>query len=117
MAEVALISFEKVSVNFGAQQVLREIDLGIPHGQTLALIGESGCGKTVALKLIVGLLRPTKGKVQFDGRCLAELDDRELVKQRLRIGFLFQGAALFDSLSVNDNVAFGLRAHRKLSDA
>jgi phospholipid/cholesterol/gamma-HCH transport system ATP-binding protein len=112
----ALISFDKVSVQFGAQRVLHDITLKIPHGQTLALIGESGCGKTVALKLIVGLLRPSEGKVLFDGRWLPDLDDRELVKQRLRIGFLFQGAALFDSLSVYDNVAFGLRAHRQLSD-
>jgi phospholipid/cholesterol/gamma-HCH transport system ATP-binding protein len=69
------------------------------------------------LKLIVGLLRPTTGQVSFDGRRLADLDDSELVRQRLRIGFLFQGAALFDSLSVFDNVVFGLRAHRKMSDA
>jgi len=96
----ALISFDKVSVQFGAQRVLHDITLKIPHGQTLALIGESGCGKTVALKLIVGLLRPSAGKVLFDGRWLPDLDDRELVRQRLRIGFLFQGAVLFDSIAV-----------------
>jgi phospholipid/cholesterol/gamma-HCH transport system ATP-binding protein len=97
--------------------VLRDITLGVPHGQTVAIIGESGCGKTVTLKLIVGLLRPTAGQVLFDSHALAELNDRELVRQRLRIGFLFQGAALFDSLTVYDNVAFGLRAQRRLTDA
>lgn len=111
----ALIQFSDVSVNFGAQDVLRGLTLNVPHGQTLALIGESGCGKTVTLKLVVGLLRPTAGVVRFDGHTFAELNDRELVRQRLRIGFLFQGAALFDSLTVFDNVAFGLRAHRKMS--
>ncbi len=80
------------------------------RGETLAVIGESGCGKTVLLKLIIGLLRPTAGRVVFDGKVLADLSDRELTAQRLRFGFLFQGAALFDSLSVYDNVAFGLRA-------
>jgi phospholipid/cholesterol/gamma-HCH transport system ATP-binding protein len=83
----------------------------VKRGQNLVVIGESGCGKTVMLKLIVGLLRPTSGRVLFDGEVLAELNDRELTRQRLRIGFLFQGAALFDSLNVFDNVAFGMRAN------
>ena len=112
----ALISVERAGVKFGAQPVLREVTLSIPHGQTVGVIGESGCGKTVLLKLLVGLLRPTAGRVLFDGRVLTELNDPDLVAQRLRIGFLFQGAALFDSMTVFDNVAFGLRAHRRLSD-
>jgi phospholipid/cholesterol/gamma-HCH transport system ATP-binding protein len=111
------IRVERVALTFGTQAVLRDVNLAVPHGQTVVVIGESGCGKTVLLKLIVGLLRPTAGRVLFDGRVLADLSDRELVEQRLRIGFLFQGAALFDSLSVFDNVAFGLRAHRRLTDA
>jgi phospholipid/cholesterol/gamma-HCH transport system ATP-binding protein len=112
-----LIRVEQASVRFGAHPVLRDLSLSVPHGQTVAVIGESGCGKTVLLKLIVGLLRPTAGRVQFDGRVLADLPDQDLVRQRLRIGFLFQGAALFDSLTVFENVAFGLRAHRRISDA
>ncbi len=104
-----LISLQNVTMTFGAQRVLDDLTLTIPTGQTLAVIGESGCGKTVLLKLIIGLLRPTAGKVLFDGKVLADLDDRELTRQRLRFGFLFQGAALFDSLTVFDNVAFGLR--------
>jgi phospholipid/cholesterol/gamma-HCH transport system ATP-binding protein len=83
----------------------------------LVVIGESGCGKTVLLKLIIGLLRPTAGKVIFDGKVLVDLSDHELTQQRLRFGFLFQGAALFDSLSVFDNVAFGLRAQGKRPEA
>src|SRR5205823_5986605 len=108
-----LIQLEHVSMRFGGQQVLHEISLDIPRGQTLAVIGESGCGKTVLLKLIIALLRPTAGRVLFDGRVLADLGDRELTRQRLRMGFLFQGAALFDSLSVFDNVAFGVRELRR----
>jgi phospholipid/cholesterol/gamma-HCH transport system ATP-binding protein len=104
-----LIRFEQVRVQFGPQRVLHEINLDVYRGQTLVVIGESGCGKTVLLKLIIALLRPTMGRVLFDGRVLADLGDRALTRQRLRFGFLFQGAALFDSLSVFDNVAFGLR--------
>ncbi|MCE9534129.1 MAG: ATP-binding cassette domain-containing protein, partial [Planctomycetes bacterium] len=74
-------------------------------------------GKTVLLKLIVGLVQPTSGTVSFEGRSLQAVRDKDLIRMRLRIGFLFQGAALFDSLNVYDNVAFGLRTMRKLSEA
>jgi phospholipid/cholesterol/gamma-HCH transport system ATP-binding protein len=99
-------------MQFGPQRVLHAIDLDVQRGQTLVVIGESGCGKTVLLKLVIGLLRPTVGRVLFDNRALVDLPERELTRQRLRFGFLFQGAALFDSLTVYDNVAFGLRAQR-----
>ncbi|HEY7331095.1 MAG TPA: ATP-binding cassette domain-containing protein [Gemmataceae bacterium] len=105
-----LISLQQVTMQFGAQRVLHALDVEVQRGQTLGVIGESGCGKTVLLKLIIGLLRPTVGRVIFDGKQLDNLAERELTQQRLRFGFLFQGAALFDSLSVYDNVAFGLRA-------
>jgi phospholipid/cholesterol/gamma-HCH transport system ATP-binding protein len=106
-----LIVLRAASMRFRHQSVLREIDLVIRRGQTVCIIGESGCGKTVMLKLIIGLLHPTQGKVEFDGRDVAGLGGRDLVKMRLRFGFLFQMAALFDSLTVFDNVAFGLREH------
>src|SRR3954466_68835 len=108
-----LIELQQVSMQFGGQRVLHGIDLAVPRGQTLAVIGESGCGKTVLLKLVIGLLRPTVGRVLFDGRVLADLPERELARQRLRFGFLFQGAALFHSPTVYDNVAFGLPAQRR----
>ena len=108
----ALVEFENAHVQFGPQAVLRGITFRVPRRQTVVVIGESGCGKTVTLKLIVGLLKASSGRVLFDGKVLADLNDKELTKQRLRIGFLFQGAALFDSLSVYDNVAFGMRANR-----
>src|SRR5262249_14217255 len=90
--------------------------LSVNRGETLVVIGESGCGKTVLLKLIIGLLRPTRGTVSFDGRVVSNMNDRELTTERLRFGFLFQGAALFDSLTVFDNVAFSLREQGRLGD-
>jgi phospholipid/cholesterol/gamma-HCH transport system ATP-binding protein len=108
-----LVRFENVDMRFGSQDVLRGITLNITRGQTAVVIGESGCGKTVMLKLIIGLLRPSAGRVLFDSKVLTELPERELTKQRLRFGFLFQSAALFDSLTVFDNVAFPLREHTK----
>lgn len=117
MTEAPLIRLENVGMRFGGQQVLRDITLDIPRGQTLVVIGESGCGKTVFLKLIIGLLRPTTGRILFDGRSLFDLSEAELTRQRLRFGFVFQMAALFDSLSVFDNIAFPLREHTARSEA
>jgi phospholipid/cholesterol/gamma-HCH transport system ATP-binding protein len=111
-----LIDFRAAGMSFNGHTVLRDINLGVSAGQTVAVVGESGCGKTVTLKLIVGLLRPSTGQVLFDSHRIGDLSDQDLVRQRLRIGFLFQGAALFDSLTVYDNVAFGLRAQRRLSE-
>lgn len=111
-----LISLQQVTMQFGIQRVLHALDIHVQRGQTLGIIGESGCGKTVLLKLIIGLLRPTVGRVIFDGKHLENLSERELTQQRLRFGFLFQGAALFDSLSVHDNVAFGLRAQGRKTE-
>src|SRR5471032_1078825 len=104
-----LISFQKLGMEFQQQRVLADINLDILRGQTVVIVGESGCGKTVLLKLMITLLRPTSGRVVFDGKVLADLNDHDLTQQRLRFGFLFQNAALFDSLTVYDNVAFGLR--------
>jgi len=106
-----LVQLERVGVDFARQRVLRDIDLAIPRGQTLAIIGESGCGKTVLLKTIIGLLRPSRGAVYFDGRNLAQLREKEMTRQRTRFGFLFQQAALFDSMTIAQNVAFPLRQH------
>jgi phospholipid/cholesterol/gamma-HCH transport system ATP-binding protein len=108
----SLIELRDMSMRFRQQAVLKDINLTIQRGETLCVIGESGCGKTVLLKLIVGLLHPTQGSVWFDGFEVSHLGGKELVKLRLRFGFLFQMAALFDSLTVFDNVAFGLREHR-----
>ena len=111
-----LLAVKHLFVKFGKQTVLKDIDLTVPRGQTLAVIGESGCGKTVLLKTLIGLVPPTKGEVLFDGQNLQKLHDKALVQQRIRFGFLFQNAALFDSMTIGQNVAFPLRQHRHSSD-
>ncbi|MFO0892284.1 MAG: ABC transporter ATP-binding protein [Isosphaeraceae bacterium] len=114
--QATLIELRDLSMRFRTQSVLRHIKVEIHRGETVCVIGESGCGKTVLLKLIIGLLHPTEGSVHFDGRDIGGMGGRDLIKLRLRFGFLFQMAALFDSLTVYDNVAFGLREHHLCSE-
>jgi phospholipid/cholesterol/gamma-HCH transport system ATP-binding protein len=112
-----LLDVQDVHVVFGRQEVLRGITLRVPRGQTLAIIGESGCGKTVLLKTLIALVRPTSGQVVFDGHDLNQLSEAELTRLRIRYGFVFQQAALFDSLTIAQNVAFPLKQHTQLGDA
>ena len=106
-----VLQIDSVDMRFRNQLVLRGLNFSIEPGQTVCVIGESGCGKTVLLKLLIGLLHPTHGRVMFEGQDLARLSDTQLTRLRMRYGFLFQMAALFDSLTIFDNVAFGLREH------
>lgn len=116
-----VLAVRSIWVQFGGHgvpraDVLADVSIDIHRGETVAVIGESGCGKTVLLKTLVGLIRPTKGEVLLEGRPLHSLSEIELTELRLRFGFVFQGAALFDSLSIFENVAFALREHSRLSD-
>jgi phospholipid/cholesterol/gamma-HCH transport system ATP-binding protein len=104
-----------VSCQFGQQQVLDGISLSVSRGETLAILGESGCGKSVTMKIMMQLLQQTSGSVYWFGNDVAEMLPSERRRQRLRLGYLFQGAALFDSLSVFDNVAFGIRENPEFS--
>ena len=108
-----LIRFENVSIAFEGLPVLSNISFAVDAGQTRVIIGESGSGKTVLLKLAAGLLRPDSGRVVIMGHDLGDMAEVELLDFRRRIGFVFQEGALFDSLDVADNVSFRLREERK----
>jgi phospholipid/cholesterol/gamma-HCH transport system ATP-binding protein len=114
--DTPLVEARGLGVVFGPQTVLRDIDLAVPRGQTLVIIGESGCGKTVLMKTMIGLVAPTSGEMLFDGRDLQKLSEKELTQQRIRFGFVFQNAALFDSMTIEQNVAFPLRQHTNKID-
>lgn len=102
--------------SFGNNQVLSGVNLKIETGETMVIIGRSGCGKSVLLKLIIGILRPEAGKILVDGVNIFDMKETELNHFRTQIGMLFQGAALFDSLTVHENVGFSLYEHTHLGE-
>ena len=108
-----IIEFVDVHKTFGKQKVLNGLSMSIPKGWVTSVIGRSGTGKSVTLKHIMGLIKPDHGQILFDGRDVVGMRERELYQMRKRYGFLFQEAALFDSMTVFDNVAFPLREHTK----
>ncbi len=107
----SLIELRELTIRFGAQTVLSSINLNVKKGETIAIIGESGCGKTVLMKTIIRLIRPTEGTVFFDGKNLSKTNEKELTAQRMRFGFVFHAAALFDSMTIFQNIAFPIRQH------
>ena len=113
MSELPKIRVRGLRKSFGAKQVLRGVDLDLPAGRSLVVIGGSGTGKSVLIKCILGLLQPDSGSIEVDGTEVVGADRVTLDRLRAKFGMLFQGAALFDSLPVWENVAFGLLATRR----
>ena len=110
------IQLKRVSKRFGAFRVLDDVSLGVSQGEATVVLGRSGTGKSVLLKHIVGLLLPDQGQVFVQGQDITVLSVADIARVRRQIGFLFQNAALFDSMTVGDNVGFPLRRHTQLSD-
>lgn len=110
------VALQHVSKSFGNKRVLDDVSFEVPNATALVILGRSGTGKSVTLRHIVGLVRPDRGQVLVEGKDVTTMTRRELTDARRRIGFLFQSAALFDSISVGENVAFPLRRHTKLSE-
>ena len=113
----AVVRLQGLRKSFGEQKVLDGVDLEIAQGETLAVLGRSGTGKSVLLKLIVGLQQPDSGSIQVHHEEIPKLERPKLNEVRKKIGFLFQEGALYDSLSIEENVAFPLRRHTKMSSA
>ncbi len=111
-----MIDIQHLRKYFNGRPVLRDVNLYLERGETVAVIGRSGCGKSVLLKHVVGLIRPDSGKVIVDGVDVFSLGERELSTFRRRFGVLFQGGALLDSLTVGENIALPLREHTNLSE-
>ncbi len=110
-----MIDISGISKNFDSHKVLDELSLKINTGETCVVIGRSGCGKSVLLKHIIGILKPDKGKIFIDGKETTGLNEKELNDLRMKIGMVFQGGALFDSLTVAENVGFSFIEHERLS--
>ena len=109
-----MISIRNVTKNFGGKNVLNGLSLEIPRGETLVIMGQSGCGKSVLLKIITGLMSADSGEIWFDGTEISSLNRKKMNVLRRKVGMLFQSAALFDSMTVAENVAFMLDQHTDL---
>lgn len=113
---MSAVRFDHVSKTFGTQPVLDDISFDVPAGQAFCLLGRSGTGKSVTLRHIIGLVQPDSGRIFVEGGDITRMERRELASVRKHMGFLFQNAALFDSMSIGDNVAFPMRRHTSWSD-
>ena len=109
------IRTQNLRKSFGEQVVLNGVSLAVPRGKTLMVLGRSGTGKSVLLKLLIGLQKPDQGEIEVNGKRVTGLPLNELNEMRKKMGFLFQNAALYDSLTVEENVAFPLRRHTKMN--
>lgn len=110
-----MIELKNIKKSFGDKKVLNGVNLTINKGETLVVIGKSGCGKSVLLKHIVGLLKPDEGDIIIEGQSIIGIKEKKLYEIRKKFGFLFQGAALFDSMNVEENVGLGLKENLRLS--
>ncbi len=111
-----MIEIKDLKKSFGSKKVLDGVNLTIAKGITLVIIGRSGCGKSVLLKHIIGLLKPDEGEICIEGKNISRLDEKGIYEIRKKFGFLFQGAALFDSMSVEENIGLALKENTRLSD-
>ena len=112
----ALVEIHDVNFSYGHRPILKGINMTLPKGKVISIMGGSGCGKTTLLRLIGGSLKPTRGSVKVDGQVMHELDQQGLYDMRRKMGMLFQFGALFTDMSVYDNVAFQMREHTDLSE-
>src|ERR1039457_1446224 len=112
-----MIEARHLQKSFGGQLVLGDLSFRIENGESVAIIGRSGCGKSVLIKHLIGLLKPDEGEVLIDGENIVPMNERQLLRVRRKFGMVFQGSALFDSMTVAENVAFGLRRHEHLTEA
>jgi phospholipid/cholesterol/gamma-HCH transport system ATP-binding protein len=116
-AAVPAVELRHLTKSFGSRTVLNDVCLVVPAGRAVCILGRSGTGKSVALKHIIGLMKPDSGSVFVEGEEISTMGARDMARIRQRIGLLFQNAALFDSISVGENVAFPLRRHTRMSES
>ncbi len=114
MPDEPLISIRNLQTHYGSRQILKDINLDIYRGETMVILGRSGCGKSTLLRHIIGLAKPTSGQIIIKGHDIVKLSEDEMTPVLRKVGMLFQGAALFNSMSVGENVALPLREHTKL---
>jgi phospholipid/cholesterol/gamma-HCH transport system ATP-binding protein len=114
MPEDPIISIRNLQTHYGSRQILKDINLDIYRGETMVILGRSGCGKSTLLRHIIGLAKPTSGQIVIKGNDIVQLSEDEMAPVLRKVGMLFQGAALFNSMSVGENVALPLREHTQL---